>query len=244
MKESHHLQILSEIKAKSGKPTKHTFLNNYLGNQHPRYPIASPELRAIAKNWARNNRDMTADDYAQVISDLVHGESFTEKLMAGMLLDVCSKEQRKFNPMLFDIWLEQLEGWAEVDAMCTSKYTRTEIQAQWKAWKPLILKFSKSEDIHKRRASLVLFCAPLSQMNDEEMATIVFQIIDRLRSEKSVLITKAISWVLRSMIKHHRDLVDEYLKENSETLPRIAVRETLKKLTTGKKTSVVKKKKR
>lgn len=240
MKDSHHHQILSEIKAKSGKPTKHTFLNNYLGNQHPRYPIASPELRAIARSWARDNRDLDADDFAQVISDLVHGKSFTEKLMAGMLLDVSRKEQRKFDPRLFDEWLEQLEGWAEVDAMCTSKYTRTEIQAQWKDWKSLILKFSKSENIHKRRASLVLFCAPLSQITDEEMAGTVFQIIDRLKPEKSVLITKAISWVLRSMIKHHRELVDDYLKENSETLPRIAVRETLVKLKTGKKTSAKK----
>jgi 3-methyladenine DNA glycosylase AlkD len=37
------------------------------------------------------------------------------------------------------------------------------------------------------------------------------QNVDRLKSEKSVLITKAISWVLRSMIKHNRTLVEDYL---------------------------------
>ena len=50
------------------------------------------------------------------------------------------------------------------------------------------------------------------------------------------MISKAISWVLRSLIKHHRKLVADYLTSNVATLPKIAVRETLIKLETGKKT--------
>jgi 3-methyladenine DNA glycosylase AlkD len=60
--------------------------------------------------------------------------------------------------------------------------------------------------------------------------------VTELKSEKAVLITKAISWVLRSMVKHHKTLVTQYVKENKDTLPAIAVRETLIVLKTGKKT--------
>jgi 3-methyladenine DNA glycosylase AlkD len=139
---------------------------------------------------------------------------------------------------LFDEWLDQLEGWAEIDAVCTSKYTRTEIVDQWKKWKPLLIKFSKSKNISKRRASIVVFCSPLSQFENKDLSEVALQNVDRLKSEKSVLITKAISWVLRSMIKHHRTLVEEYVKENGSTLPKIAIRETMVKLETGRKTKV------
>ena len=53
--------------------------------------------------------------------------------------------------------------------------------------------------------------------------------------EKEVLITKAVSWLLRSMIKYYRNEVTDYLNENKESLPKIAVREVSIKLETGRK---------
>jgi 3-methyladenine DNA glycosylase AlkD len=50
------------------------------------------------------------------------------------------------------------------------------------------------------------------------------------------MITKAISWVLRSLVKHHRSEVENYLDTHEESLPRIAVREVRVKLDTGRKT--------
>jgi 3-methyladenine DNA glycosylase AlkD len=235
MKVSHHQQILGEIQARSGTATKHTFLNSYLGNQHPRYSIGAAELRTIAKDWIKAHRDLAAIEFAKVISDLIHGESSTEKHIAGMLLDYSTTEQRKFDPGMFDEWLDHLVGWAEVDAVCTNKYTRTEVSRQWKRWKNLSTKFSKSENINKRRAALVIFCSPLSQLQDDNLANAALVIVDRLKPEKHILITKAISWLLRSMVKHHRSLLEEYLDHNLETLPKIAVRETFMKLKTGKK---------
>lgn len=55
------------------------------------------------------------------------------------------------------------------------------------------------------------------------------------QTEKHVMITKAISWLLRSLIKYHKNEVTVYLKKNSLTLPKIAVREVRRKLETGKK---------
>jgi 3-methyladenine DNA glycosylase AlkD len=236
MESSFHLQILRQIKEKAGKPTQHTYLDNYLGNQHPRYAISSPMLRQIAKEWMKSNIDLSAEAFAEVLNDLIHGESSTEKWMAGLLLDYSKKDQRKFDPTLFDKWLDQLEGWAEIDAVCTNKYSRTEIVSQWKKWKPLLIKFSKSENISKRRASIVFFCSPLSHFENTALSDIALQNVDRLKSEKNVLITKAISWVLRSMIKYNRSSVEKFLKEKGSSLPRIAVRETMVKLETGRKT--------
>lgn len=236
MKSSFYLQILHQIKEKSGKPTQHTFLDSYLGNHHPRYPISAPVLRGLAREWVRGHRDLPAGEFASLLTDLIQGESSTEKFMAGILLDYSLPAQRKFNPKKFDEWLNHLEGWAEIDAVCTNKYTRTELVAQWQKWRPLLLNFSKSKNINKRRASLVLFCSPLSQLENKALSRAALENVDRLKREKEGLITKAISWVLRSMVKYNRKALETYLKENGHTLPKIALRETRVKLETGRKT--------
>src|SRR5688572_23979353 len=145
----HHQEILRLIQENSGSPTQHTFSDRYLGNEHPRYLISVPVLRTIAKEWMRAHRDLNADDVAAMFTSLIEGKSATEKSMAGILMDYTTREQRLFNPALFDTWLDHLIGWAEVDAVCTGKYTITEIPSQWKTWKPLLIKFSKSKNIHK-----------------------------------------------------------------------------------------------
>lgn len=231
----HHRAILRLVKQLTGKPTQHTFSDAYLGNSHPRYPISNPVMRKIAREWMREHRALTAHEFAETLTSLVKGKSSTEKMMAGMLLDYASPAQRKFDPALFDAWLDHLEGWAEVDTLCTGKYPARELLPQWKAWRPLLLQFARSSDIEKRRASLVLFCSPFSKHDDARLATVALQNIGRLKKEKHVLITKAISWVLRSMVKHHRGLVYAFIDKHRATLPAIAVRETLIKLDTGVK---------
>ncbi len=231
----HHKDILERIRARSGTPTQHTFLDKYLGNEHPKYPISVPALRSIAKEWMQAHAELSADAFATLLTSLVKGESSTEKCIVGILLDYATPDQRKFDPVLFDRWLDHLEGWVEVDTVCTGKYAATEIPAQWGKWKKLILKFSKSSNINKRRASLVLCCSPLRSEKDDRLADLALDTIDSLKHEKAILITKAVSWVLRSMEKHYRKKLKQYLNKNKDTLPKIAVRETMAKLTTGVK---------
>jgi len=232
-----HKEILRQIQHHSGKPTQHTFLDSYLGNSHPRYPISIPALRKIAKEWMKAHAELTASKFATLLTSLIKGKSSTEKCMVGILLDYSSLSQRKFDPKLFDTWLNNLEGWAEVDSLCTGRYSDSEILSQWKTWKQLLIQFSKDKNIHKRRASLVLQCSPLRKSDDARLPALAFQNIDRLKGEKEILITKAISWVLRSMAKHHRAALVEFMNEEESGLPAIAVRETRRLLATGRKTT-------
>lgn len=231
-----HNEILDLIRSRSGAPTSHTFLDGYLGNDHPRYPISAPELRKITRDWMKSHKTLSCEQFATLLTSLIKGESATEKWMAGMLLNYASKEQQGFDPVLFDTWLDHLVGWAEVDAVCTGEHTIKMLPANWTAWKQLLTKFSKSKNINKRRASLVLLCSPMRHVNDERLASIALANIERLKVEKEGLITKAISWTLRSMTTHYRKALTAYLNEQKDSLPKIAVRETMTKLRTGKKT--------
>jgi 3-methyladenine DNA glycosylase AlkD len=231
----HYSTILGLIRQNSGQPTQHTFQDNYLGNTHPRYPISAPVLHKIAKEWKKSIGPLPVTEFEKLITGLIQGKSSTEKCMAGILLSYSTADQRKFNPERFDSWLDHVIGWAEVDSLCSGAYTVTEIPQNFKAWKKLLVRFSKSKNINKRRASLVFLCAPLRSISHNFLADVALDNIDRLKHEKEILITKAISWLLRSMVKHHRKDVEKYLKKNLDVLPAIAVRETLTKLKTGRK---------
>jgi 3-methyladenine DNA glycosylase AlkD len=225
------------IQNDAGQATQHTFSDSYLGNNHPRFAINAPTLRRIAKDWVKENKGLSPSEYLKTIDSLIHGESATEKMFAGMLLDLSTDKQRAFDPTHFDKWLDQLVGWAEIDSMCTGDYTSAAIPENFSAWKNVLLKFSKSKNINKRRASLVFLCSPLRQATDERLATLALENIDRLKGEKEILITRAVSWLLRSMVPYHRKTLENYLKKNEGELPAIAVRETQTKLRTGKKTA-------
>ena len=217
------------------KPTQHTFSDRYLGNSHPRYSIDVPALRKIARTWMKSHAMLSHKAFTILLTSLVKGRSSTEKCMAGILLDYSAADQRKFNPKLFNHWLDHLEGWAEVDSLCTGDFMVTEIPHNWIAWQSLLDKLSKSKNINKRRASLVLLCSPLRNHHDEKLVALALEIIERLKHEKDIRITKAISWVLRTMEKHYRIILTQYIDMNMESLPKIAVRETMIKLKTGTK---------
>jgi len=233
----YHKEILKLIVDLSGQGTEHTFSDSYLGNSNPRYAINAPIMRTIAKEWMKEHRHLTASQFEKLLTSLVKAKSSTEKSMAGMLLDVSTNEQRKFKAEIFEEWLDYLQGWAEVDTVCTGKYTITEIPNNFKRWRSILLRLSKSRNINKRRASMVMLCLPVRYTHDPRISKLAFEIIDRLKGESAILITKAISWLLRSMIKLYKVEVQHYVDDNVDTLPKIAIRETRTVLLTGKKTN-------
>lgn len=233
---SHHREILQLIKDAPGEATQHTFSDAYFGNTNPRYPISNPVLRMLAREWMKEHRDMSVKEFATVLDSLAKGKSSTEKMMCGMLTDYCTKEQLALPPKLFDGWIDHLSGWAEIDSVCTGRYSKLMIPADFTTWRVLLEKMSHSKNINKRRASLVFLCSPISHHASDDMAALAFANINRLKHEKEILITKAISWLLRSMYRHYKNAVKVYVMENKASLPKIAVRETLKKLETGRKT--------
>jgi 3-methyladenine DNA glycosylase AlkD len=231
---TNHQILLKRIQALSGKPTQHTFLNTYLGTEHPRYAIDNPTMRALAKTFIKQS-PMNERSFLALLTSLIKGKSFTEKVMAGFLLDYAGKNLWAFNPVIFTRWLPHLQGWAEVDTLCTGKYAVYAIPEQFDQWKKVLSTLSKSQQLEERRASLVLCCSPLRKQQHDALLNVAFRNILRLKSEKEVMITKAISWVLRSAINHHRQQVKEFVNLHTSTLPKIAVRETLTKLKTGRK---------
>lgn len=228
-----HKEILEKIQHESTRDSKHAWVSKYLGTPHLRYGVKNGILKQIAKTFLK--LELTDKEVISLIDDLFLSKSFEEKVTASYIL-ICSKKIRlQIQTVQVEKWLDNLSGWAEIDSLCQNAFTEKDFLIDWTSWKKMLKEFNKSPNISKRRASLVLLKTPLLNSPDQRFSDLTIENIKNLQLEKDVLITKAISWLLRCLIKHHKKEVEEYLKKNRNLLPKIAVRETIRKLQTGKK---------
>lgn len=232
---TYHQELLSQIQSHAGKGTTHTAGDSYLSSGHEYYSIAVPLKRTIVKEWVRSHKDISVTEFVSLLDSLFAGKSYEEKTIAGLLLGYVPKLRKIIDPTKLDEWLEGLQGWAEIDTLCQSNFTAEELLSTWHVWEELLKRFVVSQHVAKKRASLVLLTGPVSHTDNKKLAQLAFENIAKLQTEKDILITKAISWLLRSLVKYHKEEVVHFMDENQQTLPKIALRETKNKLRTGKK---------
>jgi DNA alkylation repair enzyme len=99
---------------------------------------ATPELRQLAKAWAKVHKDLSAPAFGQFITDLIHDPSPIKKTTGGILLGYMPAQRRQLSPALYDDWLDHAEGWAAVDAICYNNFTAAEMLDNFAQWKTLI----------------------------------------------------------------------------------------------------------
>ena len=232
-----HAALLAELR-KAARPIRHDLPpqnDSYGGSGRPYYNVSVPDRRGIIRRWLAANKSMSPEAFLAVVDSLTRGESHEEKTLAGMLIGANRKARRAVKTGDLDRWLGRLHGWAEVDTWCQNLFTADDMLADWPAWSGLIDRLSLSENINKRRAALVLLNGPVHYSPDPRFRDLAFTVLERLQPERPILITKAVSWLLRSLITRHRDAVVAYLAANEAALPKIALRETRTKLKTGTK---------
>ncbi|HOM78321.1 MAG TPA: DNA alkylation repair protein [bacterium] len=234
---THHQFLLNQIKGiVVGYPFTAIQGSSYFGNKDFAYPISNPQLRQIVKDWYRGNPDLSLGEIMDVLNSLYKGKSSTEKYLGGYIIEYLPMGFRsQINPDNVDKWLGNLTGWDQVDSLCQSKFRALDMLPNWTKWENLLITLSKSPNINKRRASLVLLTCPVRESPEKVFVDVAFSNLDVLKGERDILITKAVSWLLREMIKLHKASVQEYLSLNYSSLPSVAVREVSNKLKTGRK---------
>jgi 3-methyladenine DNA glycosylase AlkD len=240
-KNLHHQEIFSDLKRVAAASGARYRIGEDIGrgSSKPVYMIRAAVFRACVKAWTCRHPDLTPHEYGQLLDSLSRGETSTEFYVIGELLRHLPKLRVTLEPKRIAPWLGRAEGWCEVDSICQSTFTAEEMLAEWSAWKQVLASLAKSKNLHHRRASLVLLTKPLRDSADTRLGRIAFANVDRLKHERDILITKAVSWLLRDAATNYRRQVEACLKENADSLPKIAIRET-NKLRTGVKSGHLK----
>jgi len=236
IKNNYHKEILKEVKKYSGLeiPNNEGFGLKYVGTNKPSYHLNTKDTRQIAKDFV-NIHQFELNQYIKLLDSLYFGETYDEINIAAKIIEFSSEFKKQFDINYLDIWLENVHGWAETDTLCQMAFTDQDLLSNWSNWQKLIKKLSTDKNVNKRRASLVLLTKPVRLSADPRFSVLAFENIDKLKSETDILITKAVSWLLRALIKNHQQEVSQYLEKNRDSLPKIAVREVSTKLLTGKK---------
>ncbi len=232
-----HQSIIKEIsKIKSvSTPENISFGQRYLGTNKPYHGFTTKQLTDLAKNIFKETKP-NSDEIIQLLNSLYqNGISYTEIVLGPMLLSLSPKTLKNFDPKNLDLWLNYTCGWAENDVLCQSNFTAENILNRWSDWKKWLEEFNQSSNINKRRASLVLLTKSLRQSDDPRLSKLAFSNVEKLKGEKDILITKAVSWILRSLVTFHKQELLDYLDKNKDSLPKIAYREALSKALTGRK---------
>ena len=212
------------------------FVQKYLGSRKKHLGTKTGDNIKIAKEIIREQSAIETDKLVDLLSRLFAADTFEEYLIGGKIFTLLKPEVRtKISFDQLEKWLAKARGWVEIDIICQSSYSGAEVLARRSDWEKMIRKFSRSKIISLRRASLVLQNLSIRKTNEKKLRRLAFEIVEQLKPEKEVLITKAISWLLRSLSELDKEEVRTYLLENEASIPRLAFRETMKKIETGTK---------
>lgn len=232
-----HREILNLFKSYGLKDDfkQRQWLQRYLGSNKPTLGLSAKNTDEIIKKIIKEN-EFDDKSLTELLDSLYkNGGSFEELNLAARLVGRLPRIRKKININKLDEWLNYTCGWAEVDGLCQSNFTAEEVLENWNEWEKLVKKLVRDKNINKRRASLVLLVKAMRQSNDRRLLETEMENIRKLMKEKEVLITKAVSWGLRAMEKFHKKELVKFLKENKESLPKIAYREAMRKVKTGRK---------
>jgi 3-methyladenine DNA glycosylase AlkD len=198
------------------------------------YGLRIFEIRKIVRDWRREHKDIDLDDLVALVEDLWLGPSREERLVGLELL----QQYRESIPPLawehFDRWRRDLDSWELTDVLGLS------VLGVWVASEPDLREqhlwdLLADENVWSRRLGLVAGIGFDRALKTVESARLVLQMVDREKEDRRPLITKAVSWTLRSLGTRHPDEVLAYLEANEQVLAGHVVREVTNKLTTGRK---------
>lgn len=209
--------------------------SSYTSGGHAYYGVSVPERWQLVNAWWREHRDLTVAQLLATCDSLISSNIYEEKTLGCMIIKQHRHVCAAVTPTDIERWLGHLAGWAEVDSLCQNTIPASQMLADWTAWDGLIGRLAADRNINKRRAALVLLTGPVHYSADPRLLIAALRTVDALKHERAILITKAVSWMLRALTTQHRSELEAYLAANREALPAIAVRETQVKLDTGTK---------
>lgn len=192
------------------------------------------DQRAAARREAKALAGIAAAEFERLLDGCFASTDFWERNWGAELIAAMPGPRRGLDPERLTLWLRPASSWGDVDSLCT-RFGAADLLGNWAAWERALWGLGRGEGWVARRASLVLLTRPVRESADPALAALGFALIEHLRADRRPLVAKAISWLLRDLIKHHRDEVEEYLERRADLLPAVAVRETRNKLRTGTK---------
>ena len=229
-----HVDLLQALKALV--PPDRPVADNYHGQgAHAYLGLSVPQRRAVAKAWVTQHRRDGAEEVLGLVESLMAGSTYEEKTLGPLLLASHPAARQAVTPAQVSGWLGGLRGWAETDLLCQSLFPAEQLLADWTRWDHTLAAMTQAEQAERRRASLVLLTGPVRSDGDERLLSRSLANLQVLKADRDPLVSKAVSWLLRTLIARHRSALDAWMAANKGDLSAAIRREVETKLSTGLK---------
>ncbi len=198
------------------------------------YGVRVPRLRAIARDWQRAHTGIASSDLVAVADALWDGGSREERVLAMVLFQCYQRHIPALDWAHFDRWRRGLDNWEVTDQMGV-RVLGPWVLADPEARVGYLWDLIADQDVWSRRLALVATVWLNRGYDGATFPDLTLGLVDRVKEERDPMITKAVSWALREMVKQHQDRVAAYLEANQDLLAPHVVREVDTKLCTGLK---------
>lgn len=202
--------------------------------QLPFYGVKVGELRRLARSWAREHPEVSPTQVIELCDGLWSITVREEMVLACLILERKPAALDGLTPTNFDSWRKSLDNWETTDQLGQV------VLAQWVTSRPQqrlkeLERLAAASDPWSRRLGLVGTIGLARGDRARRYWPRTGKLILKLSRDREAAMPKAISWVLRENLRHCAAEVSEFVDLHAEELPAVAVRETRKKLVSGKK---------
>lgn len=233
--EAHYL--LDQIK-QHADPQYQASINATAPTKLKVYGVRVPDLREIARAWYREHKQATREEVLTLAEILWNNASHEERQLVTHLFEHYKNWMPTLNKSHFEHWRRGLDNWVITDSLGW-------LLGLWVLADPdnrlgYLEELIANKDVWSRRLSLVATVHINRGETGFTAPDLTLQLIDQVKEERHPMMTKAVSWTLRELTRHHRHQVAVYLEENQEVLAKHVVREVNNKLQTGLKSGKAK----
>ncbi len=183
--------------------------------------LTVPQQRVIAKLASER---ILLDDVEMLLGSEIHDER-----MVGLLILV-DKYKGDDKKIVYDFYLANTKGvnnWDLVD-LSAPKIVGDYLL---KKDRGILYKLAKSENLWEKRIAIV---STFAFIREGELVD-TLKISKILLKDKHDLIHKAVGWMLREVGKKNKDVLEKFLRENYDELPRTTLRYAIERFEEGER---------
>lgn len=196
--------------------------------------LTAGEVREVVKDTAKLVRREPGEAVVELAERLATSGVFEARLAAYELLGRHRTARATLDADALLRLGRGMDNWLGVDTFAT--HLSGVVWREGNVTDADVLGWTESQDRWWRRAGVVSTVAlNLKARGGTGDAATTLLICERVVDERDPMIVKALSWALRTLVPHDPDAVHGFLDEHADRLPKLVLRETRKKLESGRK---------
>lgn len=230
-------QLIEAIKSSLGSvadPKRVAFAQGSFPTSLRTIGVTNPNMRIILKELKGEVKKLDGSAIICLAHDMIAQRILELQWLAYELLGSQKKALRALKRQDIDRLNSGLDNWMLTDVFCACV-----LGFAWREGlldETYFLKLQASDDVWQRRIAVVATTAlniPANGGSGARRETLLM--CQGAVDDHHPMVSKAVSWALRTFVKWDSAAVEQFLESNEDRLARLVVREVNTKLQTGKK---------